>query len=171
MAAAVPYVVGGLIVGNTAMKYSSQKKQAKAAKAEANYEAGIHEQNADIADAQARDATERGKTKEGRFRQDVSRLQGSQRARLAAQGIDIDTGSAGYLQSETAVIGEVDALTIRNNAAREAWGFKMQAVDARSKAQLTRMGGGNRARALRDASYSTLISGATDLATLKMRNS
>lgn len=152
------------------MKYSAQQRQAKAAKAEGEYEAAIHEQNADIAEAQARDAIERGKTKEGRFRRDVSQLKGSQRARLAAQGIDISSGSAGYLQADTAVIGEVDALTIRNNAAREAWGFKVQAADARNKAALTRMGGGNRARALRDASYSTLISGATDLATLKLRN-
>lgn len=109
--------IGGLLVSS----YSS-------------YEAGqvnedIAEYNQTIAGYQSRDAIDRGKEREKRFRDDASRLQGSQRAALAAQGIEIDDDSALDLLADTASSIEIDAITIRNNAAREAWGYAVQAQD------------------------------------------
>jgi hypothetical protein len=40
------------------------------------------------------------------------------------------SGTALDLLGDTAQIGEEDALTIRNNAAREAWGYRNQANEA-----------------------------------------
>lgn len=58
---------------------------------------------------------------------------GAQRAAFAAQGIDVEQGSALDVQLDTAAITEVDALTIRNNAARQAFGFKVDALTAASQ--------------------------------------
>lgn len=87
--------------------------------------------NARMAEMQARDAELRGQEAEARHRKDVSRLTGSQRAALAGQGVDVNDlgGSAMDIQTDTAYLGELDALTIRNNAAREAWGFRSQAAN------------------------------------------
>lgn len=52
---------------------------------------------------------------------------GTQRSAQAANGIDVNSGSAAQLQDDTAMLGELDALTIQNNAAREAYGYQVQA--------------------------------------------
>lgn len=83
------------------------------------------------------DAIRRGQIDEGYSRVETQRVGGEQRAALAAQGIDPDSGSAGQIQTETQVMGGVDALTIRNNAWREAWGYRVEAdrVAAESRLQ------------------------------------
>lgn len=97
--------------------------------------------NAQIADWQADDALDRGREAASRHRAEVRRLTGSQRARLAAQGIDIDSGSALDIQLDTAGLGERDALEIENAARREAWGYKVQAQDYRTRGQIARYEG------------------------------
>jgi len=102
--------------------------------------------NARLAEQQAEDALARGREAERRMRTDVRRTIGSQRARLAASGVDISAeGSAVDLFADTARLGELDALTIRNNAAREAWGYRTQAVDYRARGDLARREGTYRA--------------------------
>ena len=56
----------------------------------------------------------------------TAQMKGTQRARLSANGIDISEGSAASIQADTDWMGEMDALTIRDNANREAWGYKNQ---------------------------------------------
>jgi len=95
---------------------TSGQAQADAAKA-----------NADQMRYQARDALVRGSIDEYRLRRDTRALAGSQVAALAANGVQVGTGSAGRLVEDTYQLGEEDAITIRNNAAREAWGLNQQA--------------------------------------------
>jgi molybdopterin biosynthesis enzyme len=87
--------------------------------------------NAMIAEYQADDAISRGKFNEKRQRQATEKVIGSQRAGFAAQGVDVNSGSALNTQADAAYLGELDALTIRQNAAKEAWGYKVQAVSSR----------------------------------------
>lgn len=112
------------------------------------YESGranerLMKQNARVAEWQAEDALERGRRAEGRSRVDVRRTIGAQRAGLAASGVDISDAdsSAMDLFADTARLGELDALTIRNNAAREAWGYKTQAADLRARGSIARAEG------------------------------
>lgn len=107
----------------------------------------IGEFNAGVAGAQADDALVRGRRDERDFRAQTKATIGSQRASLAAQGVEIDEGSALAIQEDTARQGELDAITIRNNAAREAWGFRVGAVDAGNRARIDRAEGRNRATA------------------------
>lgn len=87
----------------------------------------ISQSNARVAEMQARDAMNRGQEAEGRSRQRTRKLIGSQRTALAAQGIRLDSGSALDVQLEAGDMGELDALTIKNNALREAFGFRSEA--------------------------------------------
>jgi hypothetical protein len=48
------------------------------------------------------------------------------------------SGTPLNLLSDTAQIGEEDAQTIRNNAAREAWGYRNQANEASAGARISR---------------------------------
>lgn len=143
---------------------SGSKKTAVALVSAGKAQRQLADYNAEVAEMQANDALARGAEEEARHRVNVRRMVGSQRAGLAAQGVDISSGSALDIQADTAQMGELDALTIRANAAREAWGFKVQAVDLRQRGLIAEQTGYMNAEATRIAgkagATSTLISGA-----------
>lgn len=103
--------------------------------------AGVYDWNADIADFQAADADARGAYEEARFRASAKGLIGSARAVQAASGIDVNYGSAVDVQADIAELTELDALTIRTNTMREAWGYRVSALDTRQRAQIARREG------------------------------
>lgn len=144
---------------NTVSGYQSSQKQAAAASMQGEYTARIDEQNAGIADMQAKDATDRGTIEEQRQRLGTRQNIGSTRAAQAAQGVDISSGSAADVQASEAGLGELDALTIRNNAARESWGYNVDAANLRQQAKLARYTGNNAAAGYKAQSYSQLITG------------
>jgi hypothetical protein len=83
-------------------------------------------------------------------------LIGTQRAGFAGQNVDVGQGSPTDVQGDAAYLGELDALKIRNNAAREAWGYRVQAQNAR-------MGGQNAQTASQYGAAATLIGGGISL--------
>jgi hypothetical protein len=93
----------------------------------------MFEQNAQFADWQAADAFDRGAVNEKRQRQTTEQVIGAQRTSLAAQNVDVNQGSSLDVQADAAYLGELDALTIRNNAAKEAYGYQVQAKDLRQR--------------------------------------
>ena len=117
------------------------KKAGEAQRRAADSQAELHDYNAAIAELQAEDAIERGEEAANQFRQRVRVMIGSQRAGLAAQGVDVNYGSAVDVQADAEFLGELDALTLRTNAAREAWGYKVQAEDSRRRGEITRREG------------------------------
>lgn len=99
--------------------------------------------NAGYANKAANDALARGK-----YDADLQRLRtgqaiGTQRTAQAANGGMVNEGSNATLQEQTAQLGELDALTIQNNAAREAYGLKVQAISGYSNANKTELAGKN----------------------------
>lgn len=121
-------------------------QQSEAIKAKAEVDRELAQANKEMAEFKAKDAIDRGRDEENRFRKNIKRVIGSQRAALAAQGIELDEGSALAIQEDTAVIGEIDALTIRNNARREAWGYKSQALSMNFQSQIDYATSRSRAR-------------------------
>jgi len=117
-------VVGGM----------SQGRQQEAA---ANSQASQLRTNAMFANEAAGDAMERGRKDAGLQRLRTQQMIGTQRAVAAANGGDVNDGSNALLQEDTAALGELDALTIQNNAAREAYGYKVQAIQGFSNARQT----------------------------------
>lgn len=83
--------------------------------------------NAELSRIQADDALASGGNSESNSRMQTAGLKGSQRAALAANGVVLGEGSALDLLTSTDYMGEVDALTIRDNAAKQAWGYNIQA--------------------------------------------
>lgn len=91
----------------------------------------------------------------------VSKMQGSQaigeqQVAFGASGVDGSVGTPAALAATTRAVSDLDADTIRANAAREAWGYKVQADQyseearvaasrGRSKAAGTLLGGAGQA--------------------------
>ena len=113
----------------TGISAIGQARQASAQRQQAQYQARVAENNAITAERLAEDSIQRGQIEEQRNRAQTRQLQGRQTAALAASGVDVASGSALDVISDTAAVGEIDALTIRDNAAREAWQRRMQAQE------------------------------------------
>lgn len=148
---------------NTVGSFANQRQQAGAVLAQGQYNKRLDDFNAHLADLQAQDAIARGAQAETIQRQRTGQIVGAQRASFAAQGIDANTGSATDVQSDTARIGELDALTIRNNAAREAWGYQTTGFNERQQGLLTERSAANTAAGIRASSYGTLLTGASEV--------
>lgn len=135
-------------LASTALSTYGQVRSGKAAKAAGEHaaqaaesEAQLDDFNAHVADLQATDAIERGAEQEGKYRVNIRQTIGAQRAGYAGGNIDVGYGSAVDVQADAAFLGELDALTIRTNAGREAWGYNVQAIDLRKRAAITRKEG------------------------------
>lgn len=118
-------------------------QQGKADEANAQAAARTSRTNALYANEAANDALTRG-----RYDADLQRLRtgqmiGTQRTAQAANGGMVNEGSNAALQEDTAQLGELDALTIQNNAAREAYGLKVQAMQGFRNAVDTELAGKN----------------------------
>lgn len=131
----------------------------KTEQAKANYQAGVDKNNQTISERNAADARERGKIDERAHRVKISQLKGRQRASMGASGIELDSGSALDILSDTAEIGELEALTIRNNAERDAVNFENQAANYGVSSRNAIIGGKAKKSAANLAAFGTLISG------------
>lgn len=131
----------GLAAGGTAVNAIGQVKAGKAAEKVAKEEASRLEYNAGVADLQAKDALQRGQIEESQFRSEVRGVIGAQRAGFASSGVDVNSGSARDVAVDARRLGEADALQIRKNAEREAFGFRAEAEDLRRSAKVARLGG------------------------------
>jgi hypothetical protein len=141
--------VGTIKAGNAARRAGQAEQNA------AESQAQILEYNAAVEELRAQDAITRGAEDEQRFRSLVRGAIGAQRAGFAAGNIDVGFGSAVDVQADAAKLGELDALTIRTNAAREAWGYQVSAEDLRRGADVTRKEGRAAAEAGRVAQGSS----------------
>lgn len=140
MPAALPIISGVASVAQGVGSVVGANDEAKAIQEQGRYQAEGLRTNARLSDMQAEDARRRGEADVSTRRTQVRQVAGSQRAALAAQGVDIASGSAADVVADTETQGELDTLTLRNNAWREAWGFKVQANDQRKKAMLAERG-------------------------------
>jgi hypothetical protein len=103
------------------------------------------------------DALKRGAQAEEAQRRKASALAGRQRAVLAASNIDIGSGSALKVQSDTATLSELDANVIQDNAKREANFHQANSDLAGMEASSARTAGVIGA-------FSTVLGGASSLA-------
>ncbi len=116
----------------------------------------IYKFNSKIQNLQAQDAIDIGLKKEQNFRKKVKKFAADQRLAFAAQGIDIESGTALDVQMDTAEQGEIDALTIRNNAYLEAWGYKVGAENSKTQGEFAELSG-------EMASMGTILSTASNI--------
>lgn len=76
---------------------------------------------------EAQDALARGEVNAGRIQGEGVKAEASGVAAMGASGFDVQSSSFLDLASGSRAAAELDALTVRNDAAREAWGIKTNA--------------------------------------------
>lgn len=103
---------------------ASSQKQALA------YQASIAKNNQQVAGWQASAAITAGQNAEELSDLKTSQTLSSQRAAMAANGVDVTEGSASEVLASTRVIGGINATTIHNNALMTAWGYQVAGVNA-----------------------------------------
>jgi len=140
----------------------TQHQQAGAVLAQGQYAKRIADFNANLDEQQAADAITRGATAEHQSRVATKQIIGAQRASYAAQGIDANIDTASDIQAETAGLGELDALTIRNNAAREAYGYDVRASNSRMQGVMDMTTARGEASSLNASAWNTLLTGTAN---------
>ena len=92
--------------------------------------------NTALANTATADAFRRGSQEAGDIRQGGAKLAARQHVAFAASGVDASVGTAADVISSTAAGAELEALTVENNAAREAWGYKKHGLAFQTQAGL-----------------------------------
>jgi len=121
---------------STAYSVSAQSKAA-------GYQVAVENENRKTGLLAAADAIHRGDVEATTARTRTRLLIATQRAGYAAAGVELGSGSTLSTTADTAMIGEMDALTIENNAQREAWGYVNQSEDFKRKAGLVKLAAKN----------------------------
>jgi len=117
-------------IGSTAL-------QAYSAYSKANIEKSVAQNNMQYVEWQAKSIIQHGAEAEQRQRMKTASLKGSQRAAMAAAGLSLTEGSPLEILTSTDVMGEQDALRIRQNAKQEAWATRAQGAGYAAKAAST----------------------------------
>lgn len=112
--------------------------QADSASREAANNAAELERSAKQAERARLDAIRRGSMAESQRRMEVGRTLAAQQVGYTAAGIDASTGTAAAVADASSRLGELDALTIRANAMREAFGHAETARGLRLRAKNVR---------------------------------
>lgn len=151
-------VIGGVVTAR------GQAVQAASASAAANYRSQVLRNNEIIANQRAEDARQRGKIAERQQRIKTAQRIGAARARAAGRGVLVDEGSAGDITADLATVGELDALTIRSNAEREAIGFEQTGQNYAAESNLRSLEADSAKKAGKTAVAGTLITTAGKVA-------
>lgn len=124
-------VLGGALISG----YGAYKEQ-KAQKDSIEYQQAEAEINGGLQDQAARDAMQRGKQAAQDHMRQVGQFKAEQTAVLAASGMDISQGTPASLLDDTQYMGDLDLRRIQQNAKREAWGYRVEAGNMRSTANM-----------------------------------
>lgn len=147
----------GMAAISTGVGVMGSIQQAQAQNRAADYNTAIQRNNALAAQYEAQDIQARGAIEEKQHRLKVAQQAGAQRAASAASGVLVDAGSTANIVDDTVGFGELDALTIRQNAARQAWGAMNQSRNYSAQANLASMNKQN----VGLAATSSLVGGAS----------
>lgn len=151
-------------IGGTLLGAFGQIQQGQQQGAMMKYQAQIDRNNAIMADRQAEDALARGQEEERKHRIKIGLFKGQQINAFASNGVTVDSGTPLDVLGDTAEAGELEALTIRNNAAREAWGNRVQGANYRNSASMQTAGAKNAVTSGYMSAFSTALSGAGSVA-------
>ena len=130
MAAGASVLMAGAALGNAFT-------QSAAAEVKGKYERQQSEFNAHLAELKAKDVVERGDKEAVKFAKEANQFKGKQKAAMAAQGVDIDSASFEGISTQTERLTAFDEMEIRNNAWKEAWGYRVDAANQRTQGEFS----------------------------------
>lgn len=124
----IPAIIGVVAaVAGTAVSVVGAEQSASAQRQSAAYQAQVAANNQQMANTFAQQSAQQGEAQAAQVEQKTRAVAGSITAAQAANNIDVNTGSALDVKTGAAETGQLDALTIRSNAARAAYGFQTKA--------------------------------------------
>lgn len=110
-----------------------------------------------MAEYAAQDAQRRAGEDALKVQQKASALKGSQRASMAAKGLDLGVGTQADILDQTDFFGATDVATTRSNGNRDAWSARQQGANARAQGDAS-------ARQANIGAFSTVLSTAGNVA-------
>lgn len=128
-----------------------------------NYRAQVATNNAAIEKANADATLAAGQVEESNSKLHTGMTMAAQKAAQAANGVQVNMGSAAEVRQSTANVGAIDAAMIHYNAARAAFGQQAQAANYAAQAALDKKAG---VGALTEGLFkagSSVLSGASSL--------
>lgn len=142
------------------VSYMGAQQAASATAAQNTFNAQVAANNQTLANQAATTALQEGQVQASEKAMATAQLIGAQKAGLAANGVDVNSGSAVDLEGDSAAAGELDQLTITNNAARTAVGYQNQGINYQNQAQLDKAASADALAGGALKADSTLISAA-----------
>lgn len=109
---------------------SVTRHQNSIAKAQAN----IARINAQSMELQAQAVLRANESATVRKTMEAGQVKSAQRVALAANGVAVGEGSAAEVQASTDIVKEMDKNQMKENAVRNAWGYRMQAANYEGQA-------------------------------------
>ena len=108
-----------------------------------NYDAGVASNNAKIAELEAQSALTRGAIDVNNIQLRAAQLEGSQRAAMGANNVDMGEGSPNEVLATTKYMEGRDIATATDNMNKQAWGYRVQSADYTANANALRQGASN----------------------------
>lgn len=124
------------IIAAAGIQSFGQISQGQAAANAASYQATIAGNNAKIASQNAAYQGAEGDANAAAKELQTRARVGAITAAQAGNGLDVNKGSAVDVRSSAAELGQLDAMTIRSNAARAAYGYQTQASSDNAQSTL-----------------------------------
>ena len=154
--------IGSSIAGAGVSAFGA-KTSADANAAAYTYKAQVAANNAQIAEANATQAIQTGATQGMNNDLKTRSTVGTQLVTQAANGLDVNSGSNVDVRQSALDLGHLDTLTIINNAAKKAVGYKNQANQFTAEGQLDTMAASNAETAGDIDVAKSLIGGASSV--------
>ena len=123
-------------VASTGMSAAGSYESGQATKANDQYQAAVAANNALIAKQNAAWDIQAGETAATNQGLKTRAQIGTEKASQGAAGIDVNSGSAAKVRAGTESMGMLDAMTIRSNAAKQAYSAQVQATNETAQSQL-----------------------------------
>jgi len=154
----------GMSAGGGILNAFGANQKGKSAQAMYNYQAGVADFRRKIA-LQNRDySLQVGEDTAERYGIKAAATKATTKAVAGASGIDVGSGSKAEVAKSEQKVANMDMATIRNNAARRAYGYEVEATGEAAQAGAYRAAGVNARRASQFDVASSLLSGASSVA-------
>jgi len=103
----------------------------------ARAQARIADNNAKVAEWQAQSAESKGQREIENVGRKQADVRGKQMAGMAANGVDLGSGSPAAVLAQTDYYGLEDQRTVAQNTSDEAWGLRAKATDYKNQGNLS----------------------------------
>lgn len=133
----------------------------------AKYQAQVAEQNKQLAREGANDTIVQGQEQQRQLGREIAGRVGAQEARMAGNNVDISTGSAARLISDTQMIGREDQAALSENIRRGVKGLQIDAWNYESEKRAKKAEAKQAVLSAGFGAASTLLGGATQYAKFK----